>query len=541
MCLDQEIIAKDESGAVLSWLIDELKKSAEQGHILELKEVWLRYCSLAAEQNMDIPPSFRSRMTRFKEHIAPHVADVYDFVLLRDQAVSERQTVLLPIKFCHIPVSQVLNQQAQSNPIIPIYQPDEKDDFLLMVHVALKLRSDILAQPAHQGLNVCMEDAIACVPESLYIFIRLMLGGQSLLENGLSDGDDDDKEDDDDFINDDDDDDDDDEVHDAEDNNRGTDDDLDSNDAVDEEGEQPIRRQNARVRKQETRVLSIAQDLVYSVSGDRRWTPKHVGLGSSLHQATQSKKLVEMFHNAGHTISYLDVRGVDTALAKHTLSTMNTENGTVIPVNLAEGRFIHFTADNIDINEGTLDGQNTFHATQYAAWQRGPESVGVLQNITPTKRATLKVPDEMNAILPAYIREGTAEPQFKEDVKEEWFKQPIHDCPSALKAVAMDTTFFLKRHNEDPKSGWTSFNEKHSKTDPKVSTVGYMPIILAPAHDVNTLNTVVQRIVQVTESFKQKHVVLTVDQALFPLLMELKWVVPEYQDCLIPRLGGLHQ
>ena len=33
---------------------------------------------------------------------------------------------------------------------------------------------------------------------------------------------------------------------------------------------------------------------------------------------------------------------------------------------------------------------------------------------------------------------------------------------------------------------------------------------------------------------------LKVDQALFPLLMTLKWVVPEYQDCLIPRLGGRH-
>ena len=80
-------IGKHESGAVLSWLIDELKKSAEQGHILELKEVWLCYCSLAAELNMDIPPSFRSRMTTFKEHIAPHIADIYDFVLLRDHAV----------------------------------------------------------------------------------------------------------------------------------------------------------------------------------------------------------------------------------------------------------------------------------------------------------------------------------------------------------------------------------------------------------------------------------------------------------------------
>ena len=105
----------------------------------------------------------------------------------------------------------------------------------------------------------------------------------------------------------------------------------------------------------------------------------------------------------------------------------------------------------------------------------------------------------------------------------------------------MDTTFVL-RQNEDPKSRWTNFSEKHSKTDPEVSTVGYMPIIRAPAYDVNTLNTVVQRIVQVPESFNQKNVVLTVDQALFfPLLMELKWVVPEYQDCLIPRHSTAEQ
>ena len=289
-----------------------------------------------------------------------------------------------------------------------------------------------------------------------------------------------------------------------------------------------------------TRVLSIVQDLVYSVSGGRRWTPKHVGLGSSLHQATRSKHLVEMFHSAGHTISYRDVRQVDTALVKHTLSTMNTSNGTVIPVNLVEGRFIHFTADDTDINEGTLDGQNTFHAAQNAAWQRGSESVDLLGNISPTKSATLEVPKEMNAILPAYIREGTAEPQFREDVKEEWFKQPIKDCPSALKAEATDMAFSHKRQNEDTKSGWTSFNEKHFDTDSEVSSVGYMPIILAPAHEVDTSNTVVQKIVAVAESFNQKHAVLTVDQAIFPLLMELRWVVPEYKDTIIPRLGGLH-
>ena len=75
-----------------------------------------------------------------------------------------------------------------------------------MVLVALKLRSDIFGKPTHQGLNVCKEDAIACVPESLHMFIRLMLGGQSLLENGLSDCDDDDKDGKSDVIDDDDDD-----------------------------------------------------------------------------------------------------------------------------------------------------------------------------------------------------------------------------------------------------------------------------------------------------------------------------------------------
>ena len=82
----------------------------------------------------------------------------------------------------------------------------------------------------------------------------------------------------------------------------------------------------------------------------------------------------------------------------------------MIPVILAEGCFIHFTADNKDINEGALDGQNTFHATQYAAWQRSPESVGVLQKITPTKRATLEVPDEMNL---SYLHTSEKLQQFK--------------------------------------------------------------------------------------------------------------------------------
>ena len=38
----------------------------------------------------------------------------------------------------------------------------------------------------------------------------------------------------------------------------------------------------------------------------------------------------------------------------------------------------------------------------------------------------------------------------------------------------------------------------------------------------------------------QEHVVLTVDEGLYPKLMELKWSNEQYKDVLIPCLGGLH-
>ena len=66
--------------------------------------------------------------------------------------------------------------------------------------------------------------------------------------------------------------------------------------------------------------FSLAQDLVYNATGGKNWiTPKHIGLVSTLHQTTRSKELVQLFHNAGHTISYENVLQVDNALAESTL------------------------------------------------------------------------------------------------------------------------------------------------------------------------------------------------------------------------------
>ena len=80
---------------------------------------------------------------------------------------------------------------------------------------------------------------------------------------------------------------------------------------------------------------------------------------------------------------------------------MDTQTGTVTPPNLVPNKFVHYTADNIDILDETLDGKQTFHATQLAAWQRGPAPDVIFDDIKPSTKQTLVVPEAMDKLSSA--------------------------------------------------------------------------------------------------------------------------------------------
>ena len=108
---------------------------------------------------------------------------------------------------------------------------------------------------------------------------------------------------------------------------------------------------------------------------------------------------------------------------------------------------------------------------------------------------------------------------------------------SYLKAQATNHDFFIQQSGHSRTTG-TEYNARRRKSNPEVTSVGYMPIIQAPGHELDSLNTVVKRTMHVASSFGQKRLVI-VDQALFPQLMQLKLSVPRYRNVLIPRLGVL--
>ena len=122
-----------------------------------------------------------------------------------------------------------------------------------------------------QKVSINEQNAIDCTPDSLYLLLRLSLGGQEELDS------------------------------------------LDDVNELQDDLRSP------------TVGLSIAQDVVYAAHGGRKWTPKHVGLASSLHQATRSKQLVNLFQKAGHCLSYKHVLQLDMRLVESTIQTFDEE------------------------------------------------------------------------------------------------------------------------------------------------------------------------------------------------------------------------
>lgn len=77
--------------------------------------------------------------------------------------------------------------------------------------------------------------------------------------------------------------------------------------------------------------------------------------------------------------------------------------------------------------------------------------------------------------------------------------------------------FFMKRQENDatPEKGWTHFNKIHDDRSPELTSVGYIPIVQAPALELDTLYTVDLRCKYIARKLGQHHVVLTVDDTLY--------------------------
>lgn len=487
----------NEEDACFQATMEDLNKGLSKGDIYSIASVWERYCQLLADRNT--PPGIY-RSNRFKEKIQRYLGDKVEFV----KPLSQKEPLLIvPSVAGDDAVREFLHNDEMSslneNDVLTkatVQSADINTEILSwLFRVAVKVHADIKNTPGHSyigGIDMCHAEQV--VPQSLYLLLRLLCSG---------------------CMNDDDDDDD--------------------KNVIDEE------------QGFKSKLLSIAQDIVFLVSRGHKLTPKHIGIGMAVHQATRSKDLVQLLHDAGHSINYDTVLRFDTSIAQDALQRFVKNKNTIIPrnfLNVEMSGYVRYATDNIDINEETLDGKGTFHACQTAAFRRSsPEEKNEEINIKPTDCRSVTVPPEFHDIRHSNIGSMKPEPVFPISVKSEWYEPNEEEV---VKAKCLDLSWILTRQKaelmqlEKTVPAWSGFNQCASHSAPPVSVVGHLPIINAVAHDYDTLLTVIINCQNMTKSLNQKYTVLSCDEQLYCKVQMLKWHHPEIRENLVIMLGGFH-
>ena len=121
-------------------------------------------------------------------------------------------------------------------------------------------------------------------------------------------------------------------------------------------------------------------------------------------------------------------------------------------------------------------------------------------------------------------------PVLPEAVRKEWFGAVDNGKDSVHTTQATDKAFNMLQNKAVIRTGWTEFNQSLSQNKQEVTTIGYLPILWALAHEFDTLNTIVKRCMHISVALGQQHTNLT----------ELKWAIPGYQKKLVVQLGGFY-
>ena len=305
----------------------------------------------------------------------------------------------------------------------------------------------------------------------------------------------------------------------------------------------------------EKRILMIGQDMVFTSTNSRVKTPKHVGLAMTLHHLTGSKQLVTLLNKMGHCSSYCDVEIINTSLAQE-ISAQSQAYGVVIPSNISPGVFVQCAADNNDLNEETLDGKQTTHATTLVVYQReayGPKPPPKPLADHSKKRRSIDTSLPTQTIhdfgvrgkrpqVTAYI--GTIQVNESSSRDEQVPNTDRRDFAWFLLRLNKGEALLSTDENADVAQqdtpSWSAFNTMVSANVPPRTNIGYCPMIQGSSTEFSTIYTVMKSVQAISAGVGQSSSVVTFDLAIYSKAKEIQWRYPnEFKDLTI-RIGGFH-
>ena len=505
----------------LNSLCLDIENVLAKGHVYDMGMIWNKYLELSKAHNSHTPQQYLSRRQSFytpqqylsrrqffyvdvKKKLGTKVnfvrpLDVHAPLLIYPGDSSEYVVShsLTKGKTHELFVSSGSESSEElSSDESPQVNLSDTKLFQEMVHVALRLRADLDALPGHKSSwqNIDQKHVEKVIPDSLYLFLALLFGGTTVI-----DGFDDDES--------------------------GTESDT--------------------AKKQ--KVFGIAQDIVFGMSDGKKLTPKHIGLGLTLHQVTRSESLVNVFHAANHCIPIWTVRSFDNAMANTVLDRYKHDRYVFIPEGIMPDKFVHCSFDNIDLLETTIDGNNTFHSTQLAVWQRKSGTSDLLPSLSSgihlngLDKEAMKSYHELDKAKQRTNRKPSGYPESFNINMATWLKENSLIEHSHAKNLCWVLARSPKLDEaEQVVSLWGTFNECSCIVQHPITNVGMLPILQAPADEYDTVTSVLNKFQVLTRRLGQTFTVVTADQPLYSKTKELIWEDDTNFKNVVVCMGGLH-
>ena len=257
---------------------------------------------------------------------------------------------------------------------------------------------------------------------------------------------------------------------------------------------------------------------------------------------------MQLLYSAGHCVSYKTVLRIDNTIASDVLEKYKDNGNVFVPRNFCEEsttEYTRYAVDNIDINEETLSGMGTFHATQVAAFRRKEEGedVGTEVLVSPklVRRMDAELPKQIHELEEIVVKKKP-EP-VNQEAKEDWYQSDKNKIKESNKK---ELSWLLGRLSQQRPElqkipGWSGFNQLTTdKEQPEVTIVGPLPIVNAPAHEYETLWTVLRRCQAMTALRGGIYTVVTMDEGLYNKAKMLQWEKTEHLKNVVLVLGGFH-
>ena len=276
----------------------------------------------------------------------------------------------------------------------------------------------------------------------------------------------------------------------------------------------------------ERQVKNKKSDVVRSSSE----MPLQLAVEIAVHQAVRSKQLITMLHEIGMSMDYNRILRVEAQIEASVLKRMELNDGLYIPPNVVLGKHVFFAVDNVDFAEDTPDGKNTFHGTAMAIYQRQKPG-DVASELTvdrgdQCRRSIRQLPEAVTTLLKlpcALLGKpvGPTFPQFRlctEDQLPFYIKKQDFTWLLGRSLTRMITN--REVDDDQPPSTdipvWSGYNSTMSSSMP-LTRVGTPPLIAAPAHEWQTLLTILMQAQNIKTAVlgQNRRTVISLDMGMY--------------------------